>query len=88
MCRYAAAAIAKVFAGTPPAKSFHQPQRFEVVLNLAAKGIGVKLPHRCSHVHLWSRNGRDWSVEFSGVTAASSRASSSSARRAPVMTAH
>ena len=34
-----------MFAGTPPANSFHQPQRFEVVLNLkAAKGVGVKLP--------------------------------------------
>jgi putative ABC transport system substrate-binding protein len=44
--RYAAAAVAKVFEGTPPGEiPFYQPQRFEVVLNLkAAKEIGVKLP--------------------------------------------
>jgi putative ABC transport system substrate-binding protein len=44
--RYAAAALAKVFAGTPPGEiPFYQPQRFEVVINLkAANEIGVKLP--------------------------------------------
>ena len=44
--RYAAAAIAKVFEGTPPGEiPFYQPQRFEVVLNLkAASALGVKLP--------------------------------------------
>src|SRR5215204_5982341 len=46
LLRYAAAAIAKVFAGTPPGEiPFYQAQRFEVVLNLkAADEIGVKLP--------------------------------------------
>ena len=44
--RYAAAAVAKVFAGTPPGEiPFYQAQRFEVVLNLkVANEIGVKLP--------------------------------------------
>ena len=40
-------------------------------------------------MHLWSRNGRDWSVEFSGITAALKawklKASSSMARRARAM---
>jgi putative ABC transport system substrate-binding protein len=44
--RYAAAAVAKVFTGTPPGEiPFYQPQRFEVVLNLkVANEIGVKFP--------------------------------------------
>ena len=41
MCRYAAAAIAKVFAGTPPAKFLSSDA---AVCLKAAKGIGVKLP--------------------------------------------
>ena len=46
LLRYAAAAVAKVFAGTPPGEiPFYQAQRFEVVINLkAANEIGVKLP--------------------------------------------
>jgi putative tryptophan/tyrosine transport system substrate-binding protein len=46
LLRYAAAAVAKVFAGTPPGEiPLYQAQRFEVVLNLkVANEIGVKLP--------------------------------------------
>src|SRR3954464_12562663 len=38
----------------------------------AVKHDGFRIVARkdIDSVHLWSRNGRDWSVEFSGITAA------------------